>query len=88
MDAIRRIRATVGDDETLFLVDAQRRDGGAPYFALNALAPRRIVLLGRLRDEPLRRLQHRLRPRARWVVTVGDDGQPPQLETAAEFRAR
>lgn len=88
MVSIRKIREEVDVDETLFLVDAQCRNEGAHYFVLNLLAPRRIVLLGDLREQSLRALQRRLPPRARWVVTVGQGRAPPILETAEEFRAR
>lgn len=88
MSSIRRIRRTTGLEETVFLVDAQSEDRGTRFSVLHALAPRRVVLLGSLRSEPLERLEARLPPDARWVVIIGDREAPPVLLSAAEFRAR
>jgi hypothetical protein len=85
MNSIRQIRNEVGEDETIYLVDAQARHQGAPFFLLNWLAPRRVIYVGSLREDTVDSLQHRLPRSARWVVTVGEGQAPPILEKATEF---
>lgn len=87
MASIRRIQSAVGENESVFLVDAQSSDQGATYFALYALAPRRVVDLGGPR-QAIRVLRRRPKAAARAVVIVRDGQTPLELTTAAEFLAR
>lgn len=85
MAALREMRSRVGVEETVYLVDAQSREFGAPYFVLHYLAPRRVERIGSTRDRSLRRLLNRVPPHG-WVVVVGDPGRLPRLERRERLR--
>ncbi len=86
MAAIRSIRARAAETATLHVIDDQSHEGGACYFALNLLAPRRLVLLGATRSDGVGRLARRLPPGSQWVLFVPDNGKAPELVPAAAIR--
>lgn len=86
MAAVRNIQARVAETETLYVIDDQSHDAGACYFALNHLAPRRMVRLGTTREQGIEQLVPGLPPSARWVLFVPDLGEAPELVPAAVIR--
>jgi hypothetical protein len=86
MNAIRRIRSTVPEDQVLVFIDVQSREQGAAYFVGNFLAPRPLVRLGSPRHESWGRLRRRIPEESRWILFVGDHDRPPTLEPAGAIR--
>jgi hypothetical protein len=86
MESIREIRRRVPESESLFLIDRQRDEQGACYFALHYLAPRRLVLLDLSRKHELTRLGRSGRARQAWVVEVGDSGAPLALARGSDLQ--
>jgi hypothetical protein len=88
MAAVREIRRRVPARSTVLLIDEQRREGGAAFFALHYLAPRRIrklVTTGRTAEA---RAARRRVEKARWVVVVRDFPTPLELEASSRPRRR
>jgi len=77
MEALRGIRSRIGAGETVYLIDDQSVEAGAPYFVLHYLAPRRAEMLGTTRGRSLLRVAQRAPAPDAWVVVVGDVGVPP-----------
>lgn len=79
--AIRAIRERIGEEEFYLLVDAEPVERGAPYVANHLLAPRRGILIGRLRLERGELVGKRLAQRklTDQVVWVPELPHPPEL---------
>lgn len=90
--AIRAIREQIGEGDFYLLVDAEPVERGAPYVANHLLAPRRGILIGRLRLERGELVGKRLAQRklADQVVWVPEYPGPPELldRNAAAERLR
>jgi len=90
--AIRAIRARIGVEEFYLLVDAEPVERGAPYVVNHLLAPRRGILIGRLRLERGELVGKRLAQRklTDQVVWVPEYPGPPELldRSAAAERLR
>jgi hypothetical protein len=88
LESIRTVRATVSENETVYVIDEETAPAGAAYFALHYLAPRRVVLLGAPRRESPKLVQSRLPADARWVVIVQAPGAPLELVPAERLRPK
>lgn len=86
--ALRRVRAEVPEDATIYLIDGEPKPAGAAYFALHYLAPRRVVYCGSPARESPKLVLSRLPADARWVVVARQVGAPLELVAAAELRPR
>ncbi len=88
--AIQAIRERVGEEDFYLLVDAEPVERGAPYVANHLLAPRRGVLIGRLRLERGELVAKRLAQRklSDHVVWVPELPLPPELLDRSEAADR
>jgi len=88
MAAVREIQRRVPTRAAVLLIDEQRQESGAAFFALHYLAPRRIrKLVTQGRTVEARAARRRVE-KARWVVVVRDFPTPLELRTASEARRR
>lgn len=88
VESVRSVRAVVPESETVYLIDEEPVPNGAAYFALHALAPRRVILLGAPLRESSKLVQSRLPRGARWVVIARQVGAPLELVSADALRPR